>query len=101
MKRFAVLFAAAICMVAFSANQSEAQCAGGGFYGGYGGYRGVGVNVYRGGGFYRPSIGYGYARPVYGGFYGRPAYGYGYGHRGYGRHYGYGGYRGGGVTIRW
>lgn len=55
MKKFALLFVA-VFMVTFAADESFAQCSGGGFYGG-GGRSFVGVNQFRGGSsYYRPSF---------------------------------------------
>lgn len=81
MKQFVVLLVA-VCLVAFTAQDSFAQCRGGGyggFYGGGGYYRGP-VGHYH----YRPGINVGYShfhRPFYGGYggyhgYYRPFYGY-------------------------
>ena len=50
MKKFALLFAA-VCMVAFVADESFAQCGGGGFYGGG---RSFSSSQFRGGSFGRP-----------------------------------------------
>lgn len=95
MKRFAILFAA-MCMVAFVADDSYAQC-GGGYYGGGfygGGFRGV-PHVVR----HRPVVGfhYGNFRPVYNyGF--RPVY-HGNFYRG-GGFYRHGGFYRPGISIR-
>ena len=85
MKQVAILFAA-VCVMTFFSGQAQAQCVGGGGYGGYG-YRSSSFGGYGGfgtGGVYRQPL----YRPVYGG-----SFGSGFGG------YGIPAYRGGGVNI--
>ena len=101
MKKFAILFAAAVCMVAFTSQDSFAQCRGGGVgvYGG--GFYGGGA-VYRP--VYRPSVGISYnsyARPYYNAY--RPNYYRNYNNFArpvYGGNFYRGGTCGRGVSIR-
>lgn len=97
MKKFALLFAA-VCMVAFVADESFAQCGGGGFYGG--GRSFSSGSQFRGGSFYRPSynsgfnVSFGTSRGRFNSFNSRPSFSYGNFNRGRSFYGGRGGFHG-------